>query len=194
TSCRDFAFQFNRRRVGALRSGEPCNSTREWTRQACRHCRDASTRSSSRESPRWSDQRETRFAATQGRARAIRQADQPHSVDHSQLPLRERQHLPASASFKEKFWMATQDSFDYSAFIYAGIISGMSMAGKSEPEFDQGAAGYGNYFAHTFADDTIENYMVETFVPALTKEDPRYYTLGKGGFFKRSGYALSRLL
>src|SRR5208337_1153538 len=102
-------------------------------------------------------------------------------------------YLPPQ-SFKEKFWMATQDSFDYSAFIYAGIISGMSMAGKSEPEFDQGAAGYGNYFAHTFADDTIENYMVETFVPALTKEDPRYYTLGKGGFFKRSGYALSRLL
>ncbi|MGB7848279.1 MAG: hypothetical protein WBL63_21890 [Candidatus Acidiferrum sp.] len=28
----------------------------------------------------------------------------------------------------------------------------------------------------------------------MTKEDSRYYTLGKGGFFKRSGYALSRLL
>jgi hypothetical protein len=101
-------------------------------------------------------------------------------------------HLPP-LSFKEKFWLATQDSFDYSAFAYAGIFAGTSMAGKSTPDFGQGAAGYGNYFAHTFADDTVENYMVEAVVPALTKEDPRYYTLGRGGFIKRTGYAVSRL-
>jgi hypothetical protein len=35
--------------------------------------------------------------------------------------------------------------------------------------------------------------MLEAIVPTLTKEDPRYYTLGRGGFFKRSGYAVSRL-
>ena len=101
-------------------------------------------------------------------------------------------YLPPQ-SFKEKFWMATQDSFDYSAFVYVGILSGTAMAGKSEPSFGQGASGYGNYFAHGFADNTIENYMVEAIVPSLTKEDPRYYTLGKGGFFRRSGYAMSRL-
>jgi len=101
-------------------------------------------------------------------------------------------HLPP-LSFKEKFWLATQDSFDYSAFAYAGIFAGTSMASKSTPEFGQGAAGYGNYFAHTFADDTVENYMVEALVPSLTKEDPRYYTLGRGGVFKRTGYAVSRL-
>jgi len=97
-------------------------------------------------------------------------------------------------SFREKFWLATQDSFDYSSFIYAGIFAGAAMSGKSEPSFGQGAAGYGDYFGHTFADDTVENYMVEAVMPSLTKEDPRYYTLGTGGFFKRSGYALSRLL
>ena len=101
-------------------------------------------------------------------------------------------YLPPQ-SFKDKFWMATQDSFDYSSFIYAGIFAGSAMAGKSEPSFGQGASGYGIYFAHTFADDTVENYMVEAVVPALTKEDPRYYTLGHGGFLKRYGYALSRL-
>jgi hypothetical protein len=97
-------------------------------------------------------------------------------------------------SFKEKLWLATQESFDYSAFIYEGIVAGIAMAGKSEPQFGQGASGYGLYYAHTFADGTIENYMVEAFVPAATKEDPRYYTLGHGGFFKRTGYAVSRLL
>lgn len=102
-------------------------------------------------------------------------------------------YLPPQ-SFKEKFWLATQDTFDYSSFIYNGMLAGVAMAGKSEPSFGQGVSGYGNYFAHTFADGAIENYMVEAVVPTLTKEDPRYYTLGKGGFFKRTGYAVSRLL
>jgi hypothetical protein len=102
-------------------------------------------------------------------------------------------YLPPQ-SFKEKFWLATQDSFDYSAFIYEGIVAGIAMAGNSEPSFGQGASGYGLYYGHVFADGTIENYMVEAFVPTVTKEDPRYYTLGRGGFFKRTGYAVSRLL
>jgi len=96
-------------------------------------------------------------------------------------------------SVKEKLWLATQDSFDYSAFIYQGIVAGISMAGKSEPSFGQGASGYGIYYAHSFADGTIENYLVEAIVPTVTKEDPRYYTLGHGGFFKRTGYAISRV-
>ncbi len=31
-------------------------------------------------------------------------------------------------------------------------------------------------------------------MPAATRQDPRYYTLGHGGFFRRTGYAVSRLL
>jgi len=96
-------------------------------------------------------------------------------------------------SVKEKFWLATQDSFDYSSFIYVGILAGISMAGKGQPSFGGGMAAYGQYYAHDFADNTIENYFVESFVPTLTKEDPRYYTLGTGGFFKRTGYSVSRL-
>ena len=102
-------------------------------------------------------------------------------------------YLPPQ-SFKEKFWLATQDSFDYSGFIWVGMVAGISMATKSEPQFGQGAGGYGLYYAHALADNSIENYLVEAFVPTATKEDPRYYTLGHGGFFKRTGYAVSRLL
>lgn len=96
-------------------------------------------------------------------------------------------------SFKDKLWLATQDSFDYSAFIWVGLVAGIAMGSKSQPTFGQGASGYGIYYAHNFADNTIENYLVEAIVPAATKEDPRYYTLGHGGFFKRTGYSISRL-
>jgi hypothetical protein len=96
-------------------------------------------------------------------------------------------------SFKGYFWLATQDTFDYSNFIFVGALAGINMAGKSQPTFGQGAEGYGKYYWHAFADTGIENYMAEAIVPEVAKEDPRYYTLGKGGFPKRAGYAFSRL-
>ena len=101
-------------------------------------------------------------------------------------------HLPPD-SFKEKLWLATEDTFDYSDFIFVGGLAAFSMSQKSQPSFGQGAAGYGRYYWHTFVDGAIENYMAEAIVPAVTKEDPRYYILGKGGFLKRTGYAVSRL-
>ena len=101
------------------------------------------------------------------------------------------QHLPPQ-SVKEKFMTATEDSFDYSSILLPAAIAGYSQATNQTPEFRQGAAGYGRYFWHSFVDQTSENYFVEFIVPALTHEDTRYYTLGSGGFFKRTGYALSR--
>jgi hypothetical protein len=101
--------------------------------------------------------------------------------------------LPPLA-LKDKFWLATQDSFDYSAFIVAGVVAGSDQARNSTPEFRQGAAGYGRYYWHTFADQAVGNYFTEAIVPGIARQDPRYYTLGHGGFFRRSGYAVSRLL
>lgn len=97
-------------------------------------------------------------------------------------------------SLKDKFKLATEDSFDYSSFILAGMIAGVGQARNSTPEFHQGAAGYGRYYWHSFADQALGNYLTEWIVPAATREDPRYYTLGHGGLFKRTGYAVSRLL
>jgi len=96
--------------------------------------------------------------------------------------------------FREKFWLATQDSFDYSSFILAGILAGIGQTKNSTAEFRQGSAGFGRYYWHSFADQAVGNYMTEAIVPAATREDPRYYTLGRGGLFHRSGYALSRLV
>jgi len=97
-------------------------------------------------------------------------------------------------SLRDKFWLATQDSFDYSSFVSAGLISGVSQANNSYPEFGHGGKAFGRYYWHAVADQTGGNYMTEAIVPTLTHQDPRYYTLGHGGLFKRTGYAVSRLL
>ena len=99
--------------------------------------------------------------------------------------------LPAM-TVKQKFMTTTQDSFDYSAIAIPAMLAGYSMATDATPEFHQGAAGYGRYFWHAALDQTSENYMVGFFFPVATHEDPRYYTLGRGGLVKRTGYALSR--
>jgi hypothetical protein len=101
-------------------------------------------------------------------------------------------HLPP-LSPKQKLWLATQGTFDYSSFIAVGFQAAVELASKTYPEFHQGAAGYGRYYWHTFADGGIENYLTGAIVPIMTHEDPRYYTLFHGGFFRRTGYAFSRL-
>ena len=96
-------------------------------------------------------------------------------------------------SFKGKFKLATEDSFDYSSLLVAGFTAGISQAKNQTPEFHQGGAGYARYFWHSFADQAVGNYFTEFIVPYATHEDPRYYTRGHGGFIKRTGYAVSRL-
>jgi len=93
-----------------------------------------------------------------------------------------------------KFWLATQDSVDYSSFVWAGIQAGQSMALRSYPELGHGVAGYSRYYWRAFADQASGSYFTEAIVPALTHEDPRYYTLGHGGFLRRAGYALSQVV
>ncbi|HEX4308729.1 MAG TPA: hypothetical protein VHZ25_01810 [Acidobacteriaceae bacterium] len=93
---------------------------------------------------------------------------------------------------KEKFREATQDAFDYSDFVYVAMLAGVGQAENSYPEFHQGTAGYARYYWHSLVDQVDEDYQTEFIWPALTHEDPRYYTLGHGGFFRRTAYSFSR--
>ncbi len=97
-------------------------------------------------------------------------------------------------SAKDKFRTGFRDSFDYSAFLSAGIQAGISQASNATPAFRQGAAGYGRYYWHTFADRTDENLWVLSILPSVLHQDNRYYTLQHGGFFKRTRYALTRTI
>ncbi|HLW82410.1 MAG TPA: hypothetical protein VKS20_10250 [Candidatus Acidoferrales bacterium] len=93
---------------------------------------------------------------------------------------------------KGKFLMATDDSFDYSSFAWTAVVAAQSFGLNSDPELGGGIAGYGRYYWRAFVDGVSGTYFTEAIVPALTHEDPRYFTRGEGGFFRRIGYALSR--
>jgi hypothetical protein len=91
-----------------------------------------------------------------------------------------------------KFKVAVDDSFDPSAFLVAGVFAGISMGQKQYPHFGQGAEGFGKYYGGAFADQAIGNFMTEALLPVALHQDPRYFTRGKGGFWRRTGYAISR--
>lgn len=95
-------------------------------------------------------------------------------------------------SAKEKFLTATDDSFDYSSIFIPVALAGYGYLRNATPEFGTGPGAFGQYLWHSALDQTTENYFVEFVVPALAHQDNRYYTLGHGGFLKRTGYALSR--
>ncbi len=92
----------------------------------------------------------------------------------------------------EKMKVALDDSFDPSAFLVAGIFAGPSMAQKQYSSFGTGAQGFGKYYGGAFADQAIGNMMTEGLFPVVLHQDPRYFVKGTGGFWKRTGYAISR--
>jgi hypothetical protein len=95
---------------------------------------------------------------------------------------------------KQKFWMATEDSFDYSSFAWTGVLAFQSYELNQYPELGTGGVAYGRYYWRGMLDGISNSYFSEAIVPVLTHEDPRYFTLGHGGFFKRLGYALTRVV
>jgi hypothetical protein len=91
----------------------------------------------------------------------------------------------------EKFKVTARGTFDPVEFAWYGALAGIGQAENSPPSYRQGAEGYVKRYAADFADGTIENFMTKAVFPSLLHQDPRYFQLGKGGFWHRACYALS---
>ncbi len=93
----------------------------------------------------------------------------------------------------EKFKVTLKSSFDPVEYFWYGALAGISQGENSEPGFGQGAEGYAKRYGAYFADGTLENVITEAILPSLLRQDPRYFQMGKGGFVRRTGYAVSRI-
>jgi hypothetical protein len=94
----------------------------------------------------------------------------------------------------QKFKVVGRSSFDYVQYPWYGFLAGISQAENSEPGYGQGAAGYGKRYGAALADGTIENFMTSAVLPSLLRQDPRFFQSGKGGFWHRTSYAMSRVI
>ncbi len=102
--------------------------------------------------------------------------------------------IPPPPTPKQAFKIATQNSFDYSSFVFVGITSLLAETSDAHPQLGDGLKGFGRYYWRGFLDKTDGNYLVIFALPTVFHEDERYYAKGEGGFFKRAIYAASRVL
>lgn len=108
------------------------------------------------------------------------------------LTLQGREKLPPLSS-KDKFKVVALGSFDYIEYPWWGILAAINQAQNNEPGYGQGWAGYGKRYGSTAGDSIVENFMVGAVFPSILHQDPRFYQSEGGNFFKRSGYAVSRI-
>lgn len=94
----------------------------------------------------------------------------------------------------QKFKVTARGLFDPFEFVLTGLVAGLGQASNSDPSYGQGWQGYGKRYGTTYADNFTENFMAYAVLPTVLHQDPRYYQLGHGGFFRRSWHAVSRLL
>jgi len=93
----------------------------------------------------------------------------------------------------QKFRIASASVFDWGSFAFNGGLSAIAQARNNPKEWGQGWDAYGKRFGANFADNNIGTYMTVAVFPSLFHEDPRYYQMGKGGFWRRSYHAVNRL-
>jgi hypothetical protein len=94
---------------------------------------------------------------------------------------------------KQKMAIACKDSFDWPVYPTAAAFALLYQLEDQNPSFGQGMAGYAKRLAGSIGDQTLGNMMTEGVMPSLLREDPRYFRIGEGSVWHRTGYALSRI-
>ncbi len=99
---------------------------------------------------------------------------------------------PVPLTFKQKIKLAWKTSTD--PITIGGLMSAAEIEQERNwyREYGQGAQGYAKRFGSTYGDVTIGTFLGSAVMPALFKQDPRYFYKGRGRWSSRLWYALSR--
>lgn len=102
--------------------------------------------------------------------------------------------IPPPPGPKQAFVLATQNSFDYSSFVFVGLTSMIAEGEDAHPQLGKGVHGFWGYSWRGFVDKADGNYLVIWALPTITHEDERYFAKGQGSIMGRGIYAASRVL
>jgi hypothetical protein len=96
---------------------------------------------------------------------------------------------------KQKFTIASKDSFDYPVLLTTGLFAGLSqLEGSNNNVYGQGLKGFAHRYGIGYVDQVIGNFFPEAIVPALLHKDPRYFRKGEGSKKSRLFYAVSHIV
>lgn len=101
--------------------------------------------------------------------------------------------LPPPPTPRQAFKIATQNSFDYSSYVFVGLTSLIAEGSDDHPQLGKGVPGFWGYYWRGFVDKTDGNYWVIWALPSVLHEDERYYAKGEGPILDRGVYAATRV-
>jgi hypothetical protein len=102
--------------------------------------------------------------------------------------------IPPPPTAKQAFKIATQNSFDYSSFLFVGLTSMIAEGEDAHRSLGKGAPGFWGYYWRGFVDKTDGNYWVIFALPTVFHQDERYFAKGEGPILKRALYSTTRVL
>lgn len=102
-------------------------------------------------------------------------------------------YIPDAAPLntRQKFDLAWKSSIDPMTFLGVGVLAGFEQAANDFSGYGQGAQGYAKRFGAGYADTFIGTFVGSAILPALFKQDPRYFYQGTGTTKSRLIHALS---
>lgn len=104
------------------------------------------------------------------------------SYDPNAAPLDSRQKLHLT-------WKSIVDPM---SFVGTGVGAGIQHARGDFSGFGDGIDGYAKRYAALYATRVTSTMITNVALPALFKQDPRYFYKGTGSTASRAGYAISR--
>lgn len=99
----------------------------------------------------------------------------------------------APINSRQKFDLYFKDAFDPFSFAAATADATWEQYRNDYPTWGTQADGFGKRFAAAFGDELDGNLWARAILPSVLHQDPRYYRLGHGGFFKRTGNAIAAI-
>lgn len=100
-------------------------------------------------------------------------------------------HNTSPLTTKQKFALAWKTTTDPVTFVVIGGIAGIQQSQDDFRGYGQGAQGYGKRFGASYADLVSGTFIGGAILPALLKQDPRYFYKGSGSKKSRILYALA---
>lgn len=102
-------------------------------------------------------------------------------------------YIPDAAPFSpnQKFRLALKTMVDP---VNVGLVAagaGLEQATNQLGGYGQGADGYGKRFGASYADFVTSTFLGSALLPALLKQDPRYFYKGTGSVKSRALYAIA---
>jgi hypothetical protein len=93
---------------------------------------------------------------------------------------------------RQKFQLAWKTVADPARFATVGVAASIQQIRNDYSEFGTGADGYAKRYAALYATVFTATMISNVALPALFRQDPRYFYRGTGSTSSRVGYALSR--